>query len=205
MTESCVIQADYANWRPVAGRKVLQLVFEVPIEQTEQVMQRLGVPMPGESKWCAIALLANSGSAGGNEDGPQKNAPKPSESTDVQDDHHGKTPSPTPASTVVAGTLGIPAAKERKPFASLPLSQQAALRCQDKDFRTYAAAVDGGGQFRMYDLDMAADYVREFCGVSSRSTLDDAANMAARGKWMELERRYQAYLTDRQYADQVRA
>jgi single-strand DNA-binding protein len=57
MSEPRVIQADYANWRPVAGRKVLQLVFEVPIEQTEQVLKMLGVPMPGESKWCAIASV----------------------------------------------------------------------------------------------------------------------------------------------------
>lgn len=57
MTELCAIEADYVNWRPVNGRKVLQLVFEVPLELTHDVLTRLGTPTPGESKWCAIALL----------------------------------------------------------------------------------------------------------------------------------------------------
>ncbi len=57
MSEPRVIQADYTSWRPVAGRKVLQIILEVPIEQTADVMDKLGVPMPGESKWCAVALL----------------------------------------------------------------------------------------------------------------------------------------------------
>lgn len=57
MSEPCVIRADYANWRPVSGRKILQLILEVPIEQTQDVMLKLGVPVPGESKWVAVALL----------------------------------------------------------------------------------------------------------------------------------------------------
>jgi hypothetical protein len=52
------IEADFATWRPVQGRKVLQLVFEVPIEQTQHVLDMLGIPQPGASKWCAIALMA---------------------------------------------------------------------------------------------------------------------------------------------------
>lgn len=52
-----VLQADFATWRPVQGRKVLQLIFEVPIENTEHVLKILGVPNPGDSKWCEIKLL----------------------------------------------------------------------------------------------------------------------------------------------------
>lgn len=36
---------------------MLQLVFEVPIEQTQHVLDMLGIPQPGASKWCAIALM----------------------------------------------------------------------------------------------------------------------------------------------------
>ena len=57
MEDARAIQADFATWRPIQGRKVLQLIFEVPIEQTEQVLTVLGVPQTGESKWCGIALL----------------------------------------------------------------------------------------------------------------------------------------------------
>lgn len=57
MADHCAISADYVNWRPVNGRKVLQLVFEVPLESTHDVLTKLGTPTPGESKWVAIALL----------------------------------------------------------------------------------------------------------------------------------------------------
>jgi hypothetical protein len=54
MTDARAISATFATWRPVNGRKVLQLVFEVPIEQQGEVLTMLGAP---DDKWCAIALL----------------------------------------------------------------------------------------------------------------------------------------------------
>ena len=52
-----VIKATFSDWRPVKGRKALQLVFEVPLEQQGEVLNMLGPPMPDVAKWCAIALL----------------------------------------------------------------------------------------------------------------------------------------------------
>lgn len=57
MTDAAAIRATYSDWRPVKSRKVLQLVMEVPIEQTEQVLQTLGAPMPDREMWVAIARL----------------------------------------------------------------------------------------------------------------------------------------------------
>jgi hypothetical protein len=58
MTEHCIIKADFASFRPVQGRKVLQLVLEVAIEEGDDALKKLGgMPRPGESRWCAIALL----------------------------------------------------------------------------------------------------------------------------------------------------
>jgi hypothetical protein len=101
-----------------------------------------------------------------------------------------------------AGSTPAARSKERRPFDSLPLSQQAAIRCQDRDFRTFLAQKDGPSEFLMLDLDMAADEVRNFCGIKSRSQLDD--NLNARQKWRELEDHYQAYLTDRMYPAEAR-
>jgi hypothetical protein len=56
---AAAISAAFADWRPVKSRSVLQLVLEVPIEQTERVMSALGAPMPGKEKWVAVALLAD--------------------------------------------------------------------------------------------------------------------------------------------------
>lgn len=52
-----VLKAVYATWRPVPTRKVLQLVFELPIEQTRLAMDTLGTPTNETSMWCAIARL----------------------------------------------------------------------------------------------------------------------------------------------------
>lgn len=52
-----VVKATFADWRPVKGRKQLQLIFEVPLELTGEVLEMLGAPMPDKETWCAIALL----------------------------------------------------------------------------------------------------------------------------------------------------
>ena len=57
MTMPKVIKATFSDWRPVKGRKVLQMVFEIPLEQTSEVLTMLGAPMPDSETWCAIALL----------------------------------------------------------------------------------------------------------------------------------------------------
>ncbi len=51
------IQATYADYRRVKGRKVLQIILEVPLEQAKQVHDTFGEPMPDGSTWVAVALL----------------------------------------------------------------------------------------------------------------------------------------------------
>lgn len=60
MTDLAVIRGTFSDWRPVKSRSVLQLVIELPIEQTQDVLDRLGVPIPGVEKWVAVALLKDS-------------------------------------------------------------------------------------------------------------------------------------------------
>jgi hypothetical protein len=57
MNEPQVIEAVFYNWRPVVSHKRLQLIFEVPLEDTNVVLKMLGAPMPDKETWCAIALL----------------------------------------------------------------------------------------------------------------------------------------------------
>ncbi len=176
------IEADFATWRPVQGRKVLQLIFEVPIEQTQNVLDMLGIPQPGESKWCAIALMNNPPS------GPSKT----------------KLPE-APAS---GGGPILQAERSEggspKPFSTLPLSQQAAIRCGDETFRDFISTLGASGIGR-YTPEMAADMVRSQCAVKSRADLDDDVNhIDARNRWLYLERTYQRWLTDVRYAGSKR-
>jgi hypothetical protein len=196
MEEPRVIQADYANWRTVAGRKVLQLTFEVPIEQTADVMNKLGVPMPGESKWCAIALLVNNGSANENDAGQHRNVPKSSGPSEALDGHHGPIPSRTPASIAV---VGISETHDRRKFSELPLPQQAGIRCQDKDFHWFL--MDEYPTIAARSTEPKG-IVCELCGVDTRSGL--VHGEASGDMWRSIEARYQSWRTDRQFAEAKR-
>lgn len=59
MTAPRVLRARYADWRPVKGRKVLQIVLEVPLEQQEEALTMLGAPLPDRDLWVALALLSD--------------------------------------------------------------------------------------------------------------------------------------------------
>lgn len=100
------------------------------------------------------------------------------------------------------GLDSAPAHKERRPFSSLPLSQQAAMRCQDKTFidfliTAHGLVAPGGVSYH----DAAASLVRAMCGVTSRSALDDPANDWPRFHWVDIEGNYQSWLTDQKYAE----
>lgn len=58
MANEAAIQASYADYRRVKGRKVLQLVLEVPLEQAPQVHEAFGEPLPDGSTWVAVARIA---------------------------------------------------------------------------------------------------------------------------------------------------
>jgi len=60
MPEAAVIKGSYADYRRVKGRKTLQLVIEVPLEQAPLVHEAFGEPLPDGSTWVAVALLDSS-------------------------------------------------------------------------------------------------------------------------------------------------
>lgn len=58
MTAPAAIQGTFSDFRTVKGRKVAQLVIEVPVEQADAALRALGgVPQPHDPKWVAIARL----------------------------------------------------------------------------------------------------------------------------------------------------
>lgn len=103
-------------------------------------------------------------------------------------------PVPAPVNTAPA----TPAlTKDRHPFASLPLSQQAAIRTDDKAFQDFLEI-----QTPIHHEESYADAVRAICGVQSRADIKPGtpAGMA----WIALESSFQAYLTDQKYAGVTR-
>ena len=51
-------KAAYHTTKFVLGRKVMQIVLEVPMEQAQAVYSTLGYPMPNENTWVGVALLS---------------------------------------------------------------------------------------------------------------------------------------------------
>ena len=58
MSEPAAFSATYSDLKVIRGRKVVQFVFEVPIEAAGHAMNILGgMPNPMAEKWFAIARL----------------------------------------------------------------------------------------------------------------------------------------------------
>jgi hypothetical protein len=73
-------------------------------------------------------------------------------------------------------------AKERRRFAELPPSQQAAMRCNEPGFWHFLGVKDAG---------QAAERVRGLCFVKSRSELNTSPELAAR--WRTIDDDYYAW------------
>ena len=137
MSAPAAISGDFATYKHVQGRKMLQLVIEVPAEMASAVFAALGTPGSGEAIPVALARL--------------NKAAKPE------------------------------APKERRSFTELPYAQQAALRCQEPAFQEYVkdkapvawANISNRhlGEAPLPPADCAAQLVRDWCRVTSRSEI----------------------------------
>jgi len=98
------------------------------------------------------------------------------------------TPSPATGIPVAMARLDPNAKPERK---GGKLAQRAGILCSEGAFRRFLAK--DSEHFQMLDLDMAADEVRQHCGIESRAELDH--NEKAARKFLDLEASYKAWLT----------
>jgi hypothetical protein len=73
--------------------------------------------------------------------------------------------------------------KEKRRWEDLKLSMQASIRCSEPAFQKFMVATD---------TEQAAQRVRAFCHIGSRSALNIDPDAAA--KWRDLDRSYQAWL-----------
>lgn len=174
MAADRVIAATFATWRPVNGRKVLQLVFEVPIEKQGDVLTMLGAP---DDKWCAIALLKE-----------RPTGAAPQTPLETAKDNAERL---TGVSDVMRGP------KTKRAFSELSLPEQAGIRCEDSLFASFICDQTGLGN----SADIP-QIIRDHCGVLSRAEL--ATDQSAALKWRKLEEIYQRWLTDKRYADMKR-
>lgn len=55
---AAAFQATYSDWKVIKGRKVVQIVVEIPIEQADLAYQVVGgMPNPAAEAWLAVARI----------------------------------------------------------------------------------------------------------------------------------------------------
>jgi hypothetical protein len=93
---------------------------------------------------------------------------------------------PAKQETPPAASVELP-----RPFPSLPYSQQAALRCQDLNFREFLRSE----WETVKDEEDAADVVRRICGVTSRKDIKPGTK--AEKLWLRLNTHYELWQSAR--------
>lgn len=163
---AAVFQATFADFRIVKGRKVAQVVVEVPLEAADNALAMLGgLPQPDKDRWVAVARL--NGSPG---------SPTP-EVQRLASDRGDAAPTPTVERRGESGEQ----TKERRPFHTLPLPQQVALRCADPHFQAWCAPDD----CPVWGEPETAIWVRQQCDVHSRAEIKPGSLAAT--AWKRLE------------------
>lgn len=108
MTDSIVIQADYADFVFKRGLKSARVSFDIPIEQGAWFIEKFGAPDPANPVKVAIARLNI---------GPQLQANAEQSSAAVPNSDAAKAEE-----------------KPHRPLKDLPAPQQAALMCEKGEF-----------------------------------------------------------------------
>lgn len=57
VSNAAAIQATYSDFKIVRGRKVAQIILEIPLEQANGFVTGFGMPNPGSETWVAVARL----------------------------------------------------------------------------------------------------------------------------------------------------
>ncbi len=169
MTAAAVIPATFSDWKLIKTRGVVQLVFEIPIENADAAYQVVGgMPNAATERWFAIARLNES-----------KRATPPAPAGEAEA-HKVAPVSPTP-----------------QHWGGMSPAQQSGMLCNEQKFQTFIREVYSE-RWRLMnngtDAERAALIVRSLCSVKSRSEL--AQNEAAARIWRSIVSDYRAWIVE---------
>jgi len=165
----------YHNLRPVIGRKLVQVVVEIPIERMADFVSAFGAPSP--DTWIALARMDVKGKA---EERPTQSIYQGAE----QLRRLYQKPASEAANQSVMPLAD--ARKHRRTWDQLTPAQQAGIRCNEEAFIRFLTFTLKRG------IDDPAMAVRDYCGVESRAHI--VSGTKAEQRWNLLESSYQAWL-----------
>lgn len=146
MKNAAAFVATYSDWRLIKGRKVVQVVFELPLEAANEAYAALGgMPNPAAESWFAICRLVQT-------TGKEKAAP-------TIEAHQPEQP----ASVLTPSPVRVPTAYSRD-----KLPQLAGMLSQTPLFHRYLEIVH---DVEVGYTEKAASFIRSKCSVESRSQI----------------------------------
>jgi hypothetical protein len=200
--DPAAIEGEFATYRHIQGRSVMQAVIEFPIEQQAEFFAALGYPVPGQGIRVAVVRLQNPAPPGLSPKAPARAAGVPrGEESPTSSTHPSRASvSEEGAGEALerwAGPLPLPpertAAKAelmRHLYASLSPEDRAVrdagMMAKNHAFLHWLADRYPGSAF---GEDEAARYIRSFCQVESRTEL--ATDTAARERFFELKAKFE--------------
>lgn len=175
------IAGTFADFKLIKGRKVAQIVVEIPIEQADAIVAALGgLPNPAVERWVAMAPVNMEAARAASSETAEQSS---NHSAQGEADRFRVSEGSRPASASPAS--------ERKPLAP---AAQCALRCQEYSFQRFCRKnlassdawelVEASGD----EVEDIARFVRVYCGVDSRREF--STNREALRRWQTLEADY---------------
>lgn len=164
MNAAACFRAAYADFKLIKTRGVVSISFELPVEQAQAALDVLGgMPVAATEVWCAVARL-----------GSEKEVMPPATSKPTTE-----TP---PRQKETAGGA-------KQAFRDMRLPNQAGMLCAEVPFQRFLAETQ---RHDIASTDDAADYVRRYCGVASRS--DIRPRCPSGDRWTRLVEEYRAWM-----------
>lgn len=199
MTNAAAFRATYADWKLIKTRSVVQVVFEVPLEQADLAYQVIGgMPDPGAERWCAIARLVDNMALRPRPPQAQGESQPADDSHRGQPHHEGGATKLNEGVTVApdlpveaAGSCGDTPDRPHTPRKVAPdkrMAQRAGRLCADTVFQQFL--LERGSILSKCEPE-AAEFIRQYCGVESRSELIPGEPAAT--VWTHLHSEFEAW------------
>jgi hypothetical protein len=167
MSAPAALRGTFSDFKLIRGRKVAQLVIEVPIEQADAALQALGgIPNPADERWVAVARLQPEAKAQ-----PVSDRPVPTlgiaDRAKQESDEEGR----------------------RRRFHEMNPAAQIAMSCSLPSFREFLRAREG---YIHDDADTCDAWVKGILRVRSKTEVVPGSQAFA--KWNELRGNYEVWL-----------
>lgn len=181
-----IVSGDYTTFKHVKTRKVVVLEIEVPEERFQEVISKLGMPIGGESKPVAVALL----------DTQIASKPDVVGNSDVQQSdfdgyfHKSKMP---------PNYGGVAPLNDAQQTEGDKLRVRAVMLCRDLLFQSFLAHKTG--LVSQAPEERARNYILNRCMIISRSELTH--NLEAQAKFRELLAKFDSWKLQNQYQDNL--